>query len=136
MTNKSAAGQLPKLEKIVGRIIRKSLKNNTLDYTVQISISSTEPRKVKYSAYISSPNKEVHPILFSYDTFEMLEAALLEAEKQYNPKTVEIAFLDSRINTYESKIEQSKARKKQLEDPDYKPEDDNIEDDTIEMEQV
>lgn len=119
----NAREQLSKLEKIVKKILRKSLKNNTLDYTVQISISSIEPSKVKYSAFISSPNKDVQPILFSYDNFEMLEAALLEAEKQYNPTTVEIAFHDSRINTYKNKIAQHEARKKQLEDPNYKEED-------------
>lgn len=75
---------------------------------------------------ISSPNKDVQPILFSYDTYELLEAALEEAEKQYNPKTVEIAFHDSRINTYKAKMEQHEARKKQLEDPEYDPEEDNI----------
>jgi hypothetical protein len=122
--NANAREQLSKLEKTVKKILRKSLKNNTLDYTVQISISSLEPGNVKYSAFISSPNKDVQPIIFSYDNFEMLEAALLEAEKQYNPTTVEVAFHESRINTYKSKIEQHEERKKQLEDPEYKEEDD------------
>lgn len=119
----NAREQLSKLEKTVKRILRKSLKNNTLDYTVQISISSLEQSKVKYSAYISSPNKDVQPILFSYDTFELLEAALLEAEKQYTPKTVEIAFHKSRINTYTDKMGQHQARIDQLEDPEYDSED-------------
>lgn len=122
----NAREQLSKLEKIVKKVLRKSLKNNTLDYTVQISISSLEPTKVKYSAFISSPNKDVQPIIFSYDNFEMLQAALLEAEKAYNPRTVEIAFHDSRINTYAAKTKEHEARKKQLEDPEYDPEEDNI----------
>lgn len=124
--NANAKEQLSKLEKIVRKVLRKSLKNNTLDYTVQISISSLEPTRVKYSAFISSPNKDVQPILFSYDNYEMLEAALLEAEKAYSPRTVEIAFHDSRINTYKAKTKEHEARKKQLEDPDYNPEDDDI----------
>lgn len=122
--NNSASAQLLTLEKLVKRIIRKSLKNNTLDYTVQISVSTLEPGKVKYSAMISSPNKDVQPILLSYDNYATLEAALKEAEKEYNPRTVEIAFHESRINTFKSKIEQHEARKKQLEDPEYDPDED------------
>lgn len=122
--NNSATEQLLKLEKLVKRIIRKSLKNNTLDYTVQYSVSSLEPEKVKYSAMISSPNKEVQPILFSFDQYSILEAALKEAEKSYNPTSVEIAFHDSRINSYKAKIEQHETRKQQLEDPEYDSEND------------
>jgi chromosome segregation ATPase len=73
---------------------------------------------------ISSPNKEVQPILLSYDNFAMLESALKEAEKEYKPRSVEIAFHESRINTFKSKIQQHEARKAQLEDPDYNEEDD------------
>ncbi len=127
----NAREQLSKLEKIVKKILRKSLKNNTLDYTVQISISSLEPTKVKYSAFISSPNKEVQPIIFSYDNYELLEASLLGAEKEYNPRTVEIAFHDSRINTYAAKTKEHEARKAQLEDPNY-----DAEEDAIPMEEV
>lgn len=104
--------------------MRKSLKDNTLDYTVQYSVSSLDPGKIKYAAMISSPNKEVQPILFSFDSNEMLEQALLEAEKEYSPQKVEIAFHESRINTYKSKIEQHEARKAELEDPNYNAEDD------------
>lgn len=122
--------QLLKLEKLVKKVIRKSLKNNTLDYTVQFSVSSLEPGKVKYSSMISSPGNQVQPILFTFDSFNLLEAALKEAEKEYNPTSVELAFHESRINTFKAKIEQHEARVKQLEDPEYKAEDD------IPMEQV
>lgn len=129
----NAREQLSKLEKIVKKVLRKSLKNNTLDYTVQISISSLAPGQTKYSAMISSPNKDVQPILFSYDSYEMLEAALVEAQTAYNPRTVEIAFHNSRINSYEAKMEQHKERIKQLEDPEYDPE---AEGDDIPLEEV
>ena len=122
--NANAREQLSKLEKLVKRVIRKSLKNNTLDYTVQISISSLSPSTVKYSAFIRSPEKGVQPIIFSFDSFDILVKPLEESEKSFNETKVEIAFHEDRINTYKAKIEQHEARKKQLEDPEYNTEDD------------
>ncbi len=119
--------QLQTLEKLVKRIIRKSLKNNTLDYTVQISISSPDPGDVKYSAMISSPASGVQPILLSYDSYDLLLAALKEAEKEYNPRSIEIAYHDNRINTFEHKAAQHKARKEKLEDPEYDEDAESIE---------
>ena len=127
MPNKGVAEQLLKLEKLVKRVIRKSLKDNTLDYTVQFTVSSLEPSKVQYAALITSPAKGVQPITFVYDTYDLLEASLKEAENELNPQKVEIAFHQNRINSYENKIDQHKERVKKLEDPDYNPEDDNIE---------
>lgn len=83
---------------------------------------------------ISSPASGVKPILLSYDSFDLLEAALKEAEKGYNPTSVEIAFHENRINTFKSKIEQHEARKKQLEDPNYDPETDSIPVEEVEAE--
>jgi hypothetical protein len=127
--NNSASVQLLKLEKLAKKIIRKSLKNNTLDYTVQISVSSLEPNKVKYSTMISSPASGVQPILFTYDSFALLEAALETAVKSYNPRAIEIAYHENRINTHKAKAEQHEKRKAQLEDP-------NFEDEDIEMEEA
>lgn len=119
-----------KLEKLVKRILRKSLKDNTLDYTVQITTSSLEPSKIKYAAQISSPTKGVQPITFIFDNYNDLEASLKEAEKEINKKVVELTFHESRINSYKSKIEQHEARIKELNDPEHE------EDDDIEMELV
>lgn len=127
MTNKSVPEQLQKLEKLVKRVIRKSLKDNTLDYTVQFSVSSLEPGKVQYAAMITSPAKGVDQITFVYDSYELLEAALKESENEFSRQKVEIAFHKNRINSYENRIDQTKDRIKQLEDPNYKPEDDDIE---------
>ncbi len=125
--NNSASVQLHNLEKIAKRIIRKSLKNNTLSYTVQISLSSDSPNGLKYSSFISSPNKGVQPIIFSFDSYELLEAALKQAEADYNPKVVEIAFHEDRINTYQAQSKQHQSRIDQLNDPNYVEEDDDIE---------
>ncbi len=116
--NNSAREQLLKLEKIVKKVIRKSLKNNTLEYTVQISVSSLEPGKLHYTAHISSPAAGVQPVTFGYPNFDMLLAALQEAEKQYNPTEVEIAFHENRMNVYKNKIKQHEKRVEELKNPD------------------
>lgn len=121
--------QLQTLEKLVKKILRKSLKDNTLDYTVQFTTSNLEPGKIKYAAQISSPSKGVQPITFIFDTFETLKASLEEAEKEIDKKKVELIFHESRINSYKNKIKQHEERVVQLNDPEYK-------DEEIEMEEV
>lgn len=128
----SASVQLLKLEKLAKRIIRKSLKDNTLDYTVQITVSSLQPEKLQYACQITSPANGVQPITFIFDDYKTLVASLEEAEKELNPTKVEVAFHENRINTYKNKIAQHEERVVQLNDPDYKPD----EDDGIEMEEV
>lgn len=128
----SAKEQLQELEKLVKKVIRKSLKDNTLDYTVQITTSSLEPSKVKYAALISSPNSGVQPITFIFDNFNDLKAALVESETEIDKKKIELTFHKSRINTYETKILQHKERIVKLESDEEEPE----EDDDIEMEIV
>lgn len=119
--NNSAKEQLLKLEKHVKKVIRKSLKDNTLDYTIQIAVSSLEPGKLVYTSHISSPASGVQPVTMSYPSFSMLLAALEEAEKQYNPTEVEIAFHENRMNMYKNKIKQHEKRVEELKNPDYKP---------------
>lgn len=124
--NNSAKEQLLKLEKLVGRVIRKSLKDNTLDYTVQITVSSMEPGKIQYAAQITSPAQGVQPITFIFDSYQVLEESLKEAARELSRPKVEIAWHANRINTYKHKIEQHEERVKQLESPDYNEADDNI----------
>lgn len=125
-------GSLRELEKLVKKILRKSLKDNTLDWSVQCTISSLEPGKVKYAAQISSPAKGVQPITFIFDKFEDLKNALAEAETEIDKTKVELIFHKSRINTYKSKIESHEARVKEIESGE---EPDKTEEDII-MEQV
>lgn len=120
------------LEKHVKKIIRKSLKNNTLDYTVQFSVSNVDtPGKVKYAAMISSPANGVQPITFMADSFDELEAVLRAGIDGINKKDVELTFHQSRINSYTARIKQHEERMAKLNDPDY----DETEEE-IEMEQV
>lgn len=112
---KTASAELRELEKLVKKIIRKSLKDNTLDYTVQATISNLEPGEIKYAAMISSPAKGVQPITFVFDTFEQLKAALVESETAIDKQKVEVTFHQSRINSYKNRIEAHEARIKQIE---------------------
>lgn len=125
--NNSAREQLLKLEKLARRVIRKSLKDNTLDYTVQITMSSLDPGKLQYACQITSPANGVQPITFIFDTYKDIEAALVEAEKELNPVKVEVAFHENRIISYKNKIQQHEERVTQLNDPDYKPDEEDIE---------
>lgn len=126
LQNNSASTQLLKLEKLAKRVIRKSLKNNTLDYTVQITVSSLEPEHLKYAAQITAPADGVQPIIFICDSYKELEASLELASKELNKTKVEIAFHENRINTFTAKVEQHKERLVELNDPNYDPELDNI----------
>lgn len=120
---------LRELEKLAKKVIRKSLKDNTLDYTAQFTVSSLEPGHVKYAVQISSPAAGVQPIYFVHDSFNDLKKALELAEKQLNRKEVEKVFHESRINTYKTRIQ---AHEQRIVDID-KNEDDEEE---IEMERV
>lgn len=134
--NNSAREQLQQLEKLVKKVIRKSLKDNTLDYTVQITISSLEPAKLKYAAMISSPAKGVQDVIYVFDSYEKLEEALVQSEKELNRTKVEAAFHENRINTFKNKIQQHEARLVIITDPEYKGDVDEDEDVEIEMEKV
>lgn len=112
---------LLELEKLAKKIIRKSLKDNTLDYTVQFTISSLEPGLVKYAAQISSPATGVEPITYVFDSFADLKNSLVESEKKLNRKLVEIAFHQSRVNTFERKVQAHKQRIAQLEAEEAAP---------------
>jgi len=126
----TATEELKELEKLTKKVIRKSLKDNTLDFTCQITRSSIDPGKTKYATLITSPSYAVQPISFIFDSYEMLRAALEHAEKEINKKQVELTFHESRITTYKNKIQQHEERMKQLNDPEYKEEEE------IEMEEV
>lgn len=124
---------LRKLEKHAKKIIRKSLKDNTLDYTVQFSLSSMDPGNIKFACQITSPAQGIQPITYIFDSYKELEAALIESETELNPRKVEIAFHDNRINTYKNNIKQHEDRKAVLESPDYDPEEDGIPTEEVEL---
>lgn len=126
------AESLQELEKLTKAIIRKSLKDNTLNYTVQITRSSLEPGKTKYAVHIDSPRLGVQPITFVYDNYEVLRQVLEQSVETINKRSIEIAFHEDRINMYKNRLQAHEGRKVILE----AGEGDLEEDDGIEMEAV
>ena len=123
---------LNELEKIVKKIIRKGLKDNTLNYTVQLSRSDLEPGVTKYAVGIDSPRKGVQPITFSYDNYNDLKNVLEASVTTLDRRAIEIAFHEDRINSYKNRLQAHEERKLMLE----KGEVDVEEDDGIDMEEV
>ena len=95
-------------EKIIKKIIKNVFRNSQLDYTVQVSTSSVEPGKVKYSALITSPSRHVQEIPFRFNSFDELKAALETALKEFKYEDIEKAEVQSRITVYENKAQQLK----------------------------
>lgn len=95
-------------EKIIKKIIKNVFRNSQLDYTVQVSTSSIEPGKVKYSALITSPSRHVQEIPFRFNSFNELKAALETALKEFKYEDIEKAEVQSRITVYENKAQQLK----------------------------
>lgn len=117
MTKLNTTDDLLKLEKVVRKVIVKAFKDRTLDYTVQFSVSSLEPKKVKYAFMINGAKQEVRVEPQAFDSFK---EALLVAEgmlKEIDAVELEKTFHVSRINTYNSAISQHEARIKQLDNP-------------------
>lgn len=125
----TASEQLRALDKLVKRITRKSLKDNTLDTVVQVSLSNIEPDQVKYSAQISSPAKGVQPITFSFNTFNDLYAALESAEKEIDRSQVELAFHENMLISLKNRLKAHKERIEQIKSG-------GTEDEEIDMEEV
>ena len=124
---KEENAQVRELNKLIKKVVRNSLKDNTLDHVVQISMSNLEPDQIKYSAQISSPAKGVEPITYSFNTFKELKEALIESEKAITREEVEVTFHENMINSLERRLEAHKARIEQIR---------NGEEDDIAMEEV
>lgn len=119
----TAKEQLRELEKLVKKITRKSLKDNTLDTVVQISLSNIEPDQIKYSAQISSPAKGVQPITFSFDSYALLYAALTASVDEIDREQVELVFHQNMLQSLKNRIEAHEVRIKQIEDGEFEVDD-------------
>lgn len=114
---------LLKLERAVRKVIAKAFKDRTLDYTVQFSVSSLEPKKVKYAFMINGTKKEIRVEPQAFDSYEACLAVAEGMLEEINLDALERTFHESRINTHQAAIDQHKARLEQMDNP---PEDDDI----------
>ena len=106
---------LKEAEKLVKKITRNVFRNSNLDFTVQFSISSLEPGKIKYSALISSPSRDIQEIPFRFNSYNELKAALEASLKNFKYEDIEKTEVQSRINVYKSKVEQLEEYLKEIE---------------------
>jgi hypothetical protein len=119
----TVAKSVLELEKLCRKVIRLAFKDNTLDYTVQISTTSLEPGKVKYGFMINGLKKEIQPIAMSYYTYEECKVALEGLLKEVNPLEVEKSFHKGRINVYTNAISSHQERLDKIEKDGLEPED-------------
>lgn len=116
------------LEKLIKKLIRKGFRDSTLDYTVQISVSSLEPGKVKYGFMVNGLKKEIQPIAMSFYTYKDCVAVLEGMIQEINTVEVEKNFHQGRINVYKNAITNHEERLKYLEEhPDEVEKDSEIE---------
>lgn len=120
----NVADSILELERLVRKVIRRAFKDSTLDYTVQISTSSLEPGKVKYSFMINGLKKEIQPIAMAYYSFAECKAVLEGLLVEVNTVKVEEMFHKGRINVYKNAISSHEERLQYMKDhPDEVEED-------------
>jgi hypothetical protein len=124
---KTQTENVQELEKLVRKVIRLAFKDNTLDYTVQISSTSLEPGKVKYGFMINGLKKEIQPIAMSFNSFEECKSVLEGLLTEVNPVNLEEMFHKGRINVYKHAITSHEDRLKYIQEhPDEVEEDSGI----------
>lgn len=86
-----------KAEKAVVKL-RSKLKRVDLNYTVQVSVNSTDPTKMAYAAQMTSPAEGLAPITFiSYESIDDLVEKIKLATKGIDYKEVEKAYHAAQI---------------------------------------
>lgn len=120
------------LERLIKKVIRKAFKDNTLDYTVQISVSSLEPGKVKYGFMINGLKKEIQPIALSWESYAECKGVLEGLLTEVDTVKLEKMFHQGRINVYTNAISSHEERLKYIE----KHPEEAKEDASIPMEEV
>lgn len=123
----NVAENVLELERLVKKVISRGFNDNTLDYTVQIAVTSLEPGKVKYGFMINGLKKEIQPIAMSYYSYKDCKNVLEGLLNEINTVEVEKMFHQGRINVYENAISSHKERLQYIEEhPDEIKEDAEI----------
>lgn len=97
---KEFKGELKKLRKQIQAIL-KSLGNSQNDWTVQISLNSIEPDRVRYCAMVHIPTEGVAPITWVCDSLLELKTQLEKASKDLNPDMIQAAWHQSELKKIE-----------------------------------
>lgn len=110
----SAEQAIDKMYKAFGKV-RNNLKRADLDFTVQISKSSTDPKTTIYAAQMTAMAEGLAPYrIITSDYNEILEILKLAAKK-IDAKEVELAYHKEQIAAGKRTIEGHEARIEEIE---------------------
>lgn len=109
--------ELKKIEKALLKL-RNKIKRADLDYTVQISINSTDPGTVTYAAQLTSPARGLAPVTFIKSSAEELIADIKAATKELNYDEIEKAYHEAQIEACKRTIEGHEERIKAIAEGD------------------
>ena len=105
-------------EKLAIRI-KKKLKRNDLDFTVQVSLSSNDPGKIYYATQITPVAEGIAPMTFIAPNGDELIAKLKDAlDNKLDPEQVEKAYHESQIHHANRTIKFHEERIKEIEEPE------------------
>jgi hypothetical protein len=91
MADKTTVQELQKIEKAFVKL-RNKLKRADLDYIVQVSINSTDPKTVIYAVQMTAPANGLSPIRILAKSAEELLTKIKAATEHIDEKAVEIAY--------------------------------------------
>lgn len=110
-------------EKLVQKI-KKKVKRNDLDYTIQAVLDSTAPGVVRYAVRVTPINEAVAPMVFVGDTIQELHDKIkFRLDNGLDEKEIELNYHESMIKNIEKTIEFHKARVEELKEEDEQDED-------------
>lgn len=110
-----------KAKKLVRQII-KNLNDATLEWTIQVSMSSVDKGKLFYSAQISPPHQALEPITWIKSSAQDLINALEASAKHLNQDEVHKVFHRTEIERARNIMKIHEAHLKKLKKPSEKTE--------------
>ena len=112
--NKQTVENLQKIEAAFVRL-RRILGRVDVNYTVQVSIASTDPRTVRYAAQMTAAADGLAPITFIGNDADDLVTQIKAACKNIDRKAIEIAYHKAQIKSCERTIASHQAYIEELE---------------------
>jgi hypothetical protein len=97
--------------------LRNKVGRSDLDYTVQVSISSTDPTVLSYAAQMTAPANGLAPVTFIEKTPEELIKKIREATKHINYDEIEKAYHKAQIEACHRTIQGHQDRITELDPP-------------------
>lgn len=97
MSTKGTGQELREMERAFAKL-RNKLKRADLDYTVQVSINSTDPQTVVYACQMVAPANNLAPIRIIATSASELMAKIKVATENIDLKAVEIAYHKAQID--------------------------------------